>query len=87
MSAPKNALYRSKTSQNDLIDIIHNWIKENIVNEISKRNYLVVLPDEAGDCSNIEQLSLVIRYVDGQCELKEDFILFFLVKRACLVKP
>ena len=47
------------------------------MNEISKGKYFAVLLDEAADCSNIEQLSLVMRYVDGQCELKEDFIGFF----------
>ena len=52
-----------------------------------KAKYFAVLENEAADCSNIEQLSLVIRYVDGQCELKEDFIGFFLVKRVSLVKP
>ena len=47
------------------------------MNEISKGKYFTVLADEAADCSNIEQLSLVIRYVDGQCKLKKHFIRFF----------
>ena len=38
------------------------------------QNYLSILADEASDCSNQEQLSLVIRYVDSDCVVREEFM-------------
>ena len=35
-----------------------------------------ILADEASDCSNQEQLSLVIRYVDSDCVIREEFLGF-----------
>ena len=35
-----------------------------------------ILADEASDCSNQEQLSLVIRYVDSDCVIRKEFLGF-----------
>ena len=72
----KNARYISKTSQNELINCCGNYIKDILVKEIKENRFFSVLADEASDCSNQEQLSLVIRFVDGSSEIREEFLRF-----------
>ena len=72
----KNASYISKTSQNELINCCGNYIKDILVKEIKENRFFSVLADEASDCSNQEQLSLVIRFVDGSGEIREKFLGF-----------
>ena len=72
----KNASYFSKTSQNELINCCGNYIKDILVKEIKENRFFSVLVDEASDCSNQEQLSLVIRFVDGSGEIREEFLGF-----------
>ena len=55
----RNALYTSKTIQNELIDICSNIIREKILEEICAAR----LMDEATNAANDEQLTVGIRYV------------------------
>ena len=41
-----------------------------------RESFLSILADEASDFSNQEQLSLVIRYVDSDCVIREEFLGF-----------
>ena len=43
---------------------------------IEENQFFSILADEASDCSNQEQLSLVIRYVDSDCVTREEFLGF-----------
>lgn len=52
------------------------WITQTIVSEIKKARFFTVLADETADISNTEQMSIVLRYVDNECTIKEDFIQF-----------
>ena len=72
----KNASYISKTAQNEIINCAGNVITENIVKEIKINKFFSIIADEATDSSNEEQMSLVLRYVNSQNEIKEDFIRF-----------
>ena len=72
----ENASYISKTFQNELINYCRNYIKDILVKEIKGNRFFSVLADEASDCSNQEQLSLVIRFVDGSGEIREEFLGF-----------
>ena len=72
----KNASYISKTSQNELINCCGNYIKDILVKEIKQNRFFSVLADEASDCSNQEQLSLVTRFVDGSGEIREECLGF-----------
>ena len=38
-----------------------------------KESFFSILADKSYDCSNQEQLSLVIRYVDSDCVIREEF--------------
>ena len=67
--APRNAQYTSKTIQNQLILIIGNYIRSEIIQEIKKAKFYTVLADELSDISNKEQLSISFRYVlDGNAK-------------------
>ena len=72
-----NAKYTSKTVQNELIDVIGHYIQDTIVDEVKKNQYFSILADEATDCSNKEQLPLVIRYVDSKNDIREVFVGFY----------
>ena len=56
----KNASHISKTSQNDLISCCGQFITELVVRKIKENQFFSILADEASDCSNQEQLSLVM---------------------------
>ena len=80
-STPKNITYKSKTTQNEIIDICGDLLTKKITNEIRKAKLFSVLADEAADCGNVEQLSLVIRFVDETHCISEQFLGFLPCKR------
>ena len=59
-NASGNEQYRSKTVQNDAIQVFVENMKRKIVSEVKKSRYFTILADEASDISNKEQMSLVI---------------------------
>ena len=62
----KNATYTSKTSQNDLLLCVKEYIQSVIVQDVKKQAigpYYGFQCDEVTDVSNYEQLGIVIRYV------------------------
>ncbi|XP_035989381.1 zinc finger MYM-type protein 1-like isoform X2 [Fundulus heteroclitus] len=65
----QNAKYISKTSQNDLLDCIKEYIQSTIVHDVLNKEWgphSAVIADEVTDVSNCEQLGVCIRYVkDG----------------------
>ena len=74
----KNATYCSKTIQNKLVKICGDQIRQSIVKTIKKSVCPVysVLADEATDCSNKEQMPIVLCYVESNKEINERFIKF-----------
>ena len=75
-TCPKNASYISKTSQNELIKCCGQVITEEIITEVKQNKFFTIIADEAADCSNKEQMSLVLRFVDNELNIREDFIKF-----------
>ena len=66
-NSKKNATYRSKTIQNELIGILGFQIVSTIVNTVkSPGHFFSIIADEVQDCSNSEQLAIVIRYCVGE---------------------
>ena len=49
------------------------FITELVVRKIKENQFLWILADETSDCSNQEQLSLVIRYVGSDCVIRQKF--------------
>ena len=72
----KNATYRSKTIQNELIDACGEYIRDKILTEIRAAKFFSFSCDEVADCSNEEQLAIVLRFVDQKCDIREEFLSF-----------
>ena len=72
----RNASYISKTSQNELIYCCGKFIKDVLMKDIKESNFFSILTDEASDCSNQEQLSFALRFVDKDGEIREEFLGF-----------
>ena len=75
-NSAKNVTYISKESQNDFIKHAGEAISDRIIEEAKKGGLYSIIADEARDCSNKEQMSLVLRYVDSNLDVREDFISF-----------
>ena len=80
-NAPKNATYTSKTIQNELIQVVGDSLRDDIISEIKESKYYSILADEVTDLSNQEQLSFVIRFVDKCNLIREEFLDFITVDR------
>ena len=64
-TAPRNATYRSKTIQNELITIMGEVIRKKIVTDIkSSGGWFCLSADEVQDVSYKEQLPITIRFAD-----------------------
>ena len=71
---PRNATFRSKTVQNELICCCADEINEQILEGIRKCGLYSILADEVTDCSNHQLMPLVLRYVDRKGEIQERFL-------------
>ena len=69
-TAAGNALYTSKTIQNQMIIICGDIIRNKLLEKIQKAGFFSVIADETTDTANDEQLSISIRFVDcgSPCE-------------------
>ena len=65
-----NQTYRSKTIQNEIIEICGELITEEIVNEIKDAKFFTVY------CSNVEQMAIVLRFIDNFFKVREEFLRF-----------
>ena len=63
-SCPKNTTYTSKTVQNELVDICAKQVVGKCITEINYSGMFSITADTAVDISNVEQMSIVIKYVD-----------------------
>ena len=77
-TAPRNAQYSSPRIQNDLILCTGQWIRKQLIQEVQNAKFFSVCADEAADCSNKEQLPLVLRFVDASKSIREEFVDFIL---------
>ena len=75
-TAQKNATYRSKTIQNEIIACCGKLIQGKIIHEIKQAKLFSLILDEATDCSNKEQLAVGLRFVDEFGQIREEFIEF-----------
>ena len=70
--------YISPQVQNDLISCVGNWIRKQIIQDVICTRFFSVFTEEAADCSNKEQLPLLLRYVDEANEIKKRYLDFIL---------
>lgn len=75
-TASKCATYRSKTTQNELIHICGEFIRNKIIKEVEQARFYSISADEVADQANHEQLSLVLRFVDAKNDIRTEFMGF-----------
>ena len=76
-SAPRNATYTSPDIQNQVIEVLGDHILQKILIKVKQAKYFSLIADEVTDCSNKEQLAVVLRYVDSNdCCIREDLMSF-----------
>ena len=73
----RNATYTFYRIQNEILDILGNIITQKILTNIKMASYYTIIADEVTDCSNKEQLAIVLRYVNaGDNVIHENFLAF-----------
>ena len=83
----ENTTYTSKTVQNEPINIMGEQIRDDIIDEIKKARFYSILCDQVTDCSNIEQLTIALRFVDELATIREEFVQFCSTERITEVIP
>ncbi len=73
--------YRSKTIQNEILEVCGKMITEMLVGEIKDAKFFSILADEATDCANVEQMAVVLRFVDNLLKIREEFLGFILCQK------
>ena len=74
----KNARYTSHQTQNDLINISGEVLRNDLVSAVNESPGFSILADETADISGTEQLSIGVRFVDQSSEnvIREEFLGF-----------
>ena len=70
-NAPGNEQYRSKTVQNEAIQVFVEYSKEKIVSKVKESRYFTILADEANDFSHREQMPTLLRHMNKKGEISE----------------
>jgi len=73
----RGSKYTSHDIQNEILSIMSQQIIRTIVSKINHGKHYALICDEYTDISNKEQLSLCLRWVDEDLNIKEDFIGFY----------
>lgn len=73
-SRHRNALYTSKTIQNEVIDICGQVIRNTVLAEVRAARFFSLMVDEATDAANDEQLAVSIRYVKPSALRKDSWL-------------
>lgn len=66
--------YTSHENQNEMLEIMAHQILRKLLGLIQKSPFLAIMVDETTDVSNKEQLTLVIRRIDENLDVFEEFL-------------
>ena len=66
--APRNALYTSKTSQNEILQVYGSMIKEGVAQRYKNAFFWSIGADDTTDRANTEQMAITVRYVANDKE-------------------
>ena len=61
-TAARNATYISNTIQNQIIHVLADQVRQNIIQRVQAAKQYTAIADEVTDVSNKEQLSIVLRW-------------------------
>lgn len=77
LTAKRNATYTSWKIQNEIISACNDIILHKLVEKVNEAKCFSVIADETADISNVEQLSLCVKYIDqANNSVREDFLQF-----------
>ena len=71
LSLKRNTSYISKTTHNDLLHCIKEYIHHKIVKEINNQPVYGLFADEVTDVSNWEELGVIVRYTKDCCPIEK----------------
>lgn len=71
--------YISPTMQNEIICIFDKLILKEIVGKVNAAEGFAVLADETTDIATKEQLTLCVRFIDGNNKVNESFLKFVII--------
>ena len=77
--------YTSPNIQNDLIAILTLLVLKSITALLQESPFLAVMIDETTDITNQEQVAIVIRRIDANFEVCEEFLGLYSVSSICAV--
>ncbi len=66
--------FTSPENQNEMLQIMSHHILRNVLHDIHSSPFLTIMVDETTDKSNKEQLTLIIRCVDQNFDVFEEFM-------------
>lgn len=66
--------YTSHENQNDMLNIMAQHVQRMILCDINQSPFITIMVDETTDISNKEQLTFVIRSVNEDFDVSEDFL-------------
>ena len=76
-TAGRNAIYTSPDIQNQIINILRDQICEAILSEVRDSLCYTLIADEGTDCSNKEEICIILRYVEPMsCQIKVNLVAF-----------
>ena len=70
---PENTSYTSPQFQNEVIGLLANLVRECVVKDLADKWY-TVLCDETRDASGIENMAIVLRFVDDNNDIREHLL-------------
>ncbi|XP_065673054.1 52 kDa repressor of the inhibitor of the protein kinase-like [Hydra vulgaris] len=70
----KNASYISHSSKNEIINCCGKYIQIILISDIKENQFFLITANEASDCSNQEQMSLIIRFIDSSFDVREEIM-------------
>ena len=78
--------YLSPKSQNEFVSLIGGEIRQHIVNEIERSGVYAIMADTTPDVSHLDQISLIIRYVDTEFEIHERLVKISEIKEKSMAR-
>jgi len=72
--------YTSPKIQNEIIEACNTLIVGKIVKNVNASKCFTLLADETCDISTSEHLSICVRYITNENQLREEFLQFFVVE-------
>ena len=78
----KENVYTSPDIQNEIIKVLGNHMLQSITKELQSSPFLTVMADETTDCSNKEQVTMVVRHVADNLKVHEEFLGLFPVSKS-----